>query len=378
MPHLRHFLIKISALPPSLLKELPNFVVYLSPYMPVSRVKIFRQMTDFQQLLISIKDRALRGEGASIDECIALAEGCDTDEKLDALCDAADEVRMANCGNHFDTCSIVNGRSGRCSENCKWCAQAAGHHTGCAEYSMVDTDEFNRLAAYNDAHGVHRYSIVCSGRKVGIADIRRYCDLYAQARRDTSMEFCASMGLLGRDQLQALYDGGVRRYHCNLETAASFFPTLCTSHTRADKLRTIALAREVGLEVCSGGIIGMGETMRQRLEMVEEAIEAGAVSVPVNLLNPIKGTPLEDTPLLDEREVILTLALMRLLAPTTVLRFAGGRARLSAEATSRMLRGGVNGAIVGDMLTTVGNGMKGDFEMFRALGFDTTPEADTK
>lgn len=332
------------------------------------------------ELLNTIKAKALQGVPATIDECMALAEFvsikegglpfAEAERNLNAICDAANEVREALTGNAIDTCSIVNGRSGRCTENCKWCAQAAAHHTGCAEYEFIDEKEFFDSLERNTARGVKRFSIVCSGRKVAMKDLRLFCDMYRRAREKSDISLCASMGLLNREELQALYDAGIRRYHCNIETSESYFPQLCTSHTRADKLRTIALAREVGMEVCSGGIIGMGETLRQRLEMAEEARRAGACSIPVNLLNPIAGTPLENTPLLGEREVILTVALMRFIAPALTLRFAGGRARLSKEATSRILRGGMNGALVGDLLTTIGNRMDEDFELFRAHGFD--------
>lgn len=332
------------------------------------------------KLLETVKSDALRGIPASIDDCMRLAECvsikegglpfAEAERNLNAICDAADEVRRVLEGDRLDTCSIVNGRSGRCTENCKWCAQASAHHTGCQEYDFIDEKEYFDMVDRNTGRGVRRFSIVCSGRKVAMNDIRRYCELYKKTRERSGMSLCASMGLLGREELQALYDAGIRRYHCNLETSASYFPALCTSHTREDKLRTIRLAREVGMEVCSGGIIGMGETLRQRLEMAQEAREAGAVSIPINLLNPIPGTPLENTPLIGEREVILTVALMRFVAPSLTLRFAGGRARLSREATSRILRGGMNGALVGDMLTTVGNGMDEDFELFRSHGFE--------
>lgn len=337
-------------------------------------------MTNFNEYLDHIKAEALKGVPATIDQCMELAEMvsikegglpfAEAERNLNAICDAADEVRRALTGNRIDTCSIVNGRSGRCTENCKWCAQAAAHHTGCKEYDFIDEDEFLNAVDCNTRRGVRRISIVCSGRKVAMKDIGRFCGLYRRAAEKSPIALCASMGLLNRQELQALYDAGIRRYHCNLETAASFFPQLCTSHTREDKLRTIAYAREVGMEVCSGGIIGMGETLRQRLEMTEEARLAGAVSIPVNLLNPIKGTPLENTPLIGEREIILTVALMRLVAPALTLRFAGGRARLGKEATSRILHGGMNGALVGDMLTTVGNGMDEDFELFASHGFE--------
>ncbi len=228
-------------------------------------------------LLEKIKSDAIKGIPASVDDCIRLA-GCvplnngefldaEAQRNLDAICDAADEVRRALEGDTIDTCSIVNGRSGRCTENCKWCSQAASHHTGCREYDFIDEQEYFDMVDRNSARGVKRLSIVCSGRKVAMNDIRRFCELYKKTRERSDISLCASMGLLNREELQALYDAGIRRYHCNLETAASYFPSLCTSHTREDKLRTIRLAREVGMEVCSGGIIGMGETLRQRLEM---------------------------------------------------------------------------------------------------------------
>lgn len=327
---------------------------------------------DFYNILAHAEAEAIKGIPTPIEICLTLADMChDSDELLEALCDAADRVRHAHCGDHFDTCSIINGRSGRCSENCKWCAQAASHHTGCEEYLFVDDKEFDEMVRRNDIRGVGRFSIVCSGRKVGNADVRRFCDMYRRAKETSSMSFCASMGLLGLQEMQQLYAAGVRRYHCNLETAASFFPALCTSHNHEDKLRTIRAAQQAGLQVCSGGIIGMGETLRQRLELAQEVREAGAVSMPINLLNPIKGTPLENTPLLSERDVILSCALMRMVAPTLVLRFAGGRARLSEKASRRILRGGVNGAIMGDMLTTIGNGMDTDFKLFHSLGYTT-------
>lgn len=332
-----------------------------------------KEKTDIYTLLSHIENNAAEGIPAPIDDCIAIAEAIGDSDDWDnglfgALCDAADRVRQAIHGDTADTCSIVNGRSGRCTEDCKWCAQAARHNTGCREYDFVSEQEYFDTLMANHNAGVHRFSIVCSGRKVAMKDIRRYCNLYRRSRELSHINLCASMGLLNKDELQTLYDAGVRRYHCNIETAASYFPTLCSTHTREDKLRTMRLAQEVGMEVCSGGIIGMGETMRQRLEMAAESRDAGSVSIPVNLLNPIPGTPLQNTPLISERDVVLTAALMRLVAPNQSIRFAGGRARISREATARMLRGGVNGAIVGDMLTTIGNAMDEDRRLFASAG----------
>lgn len=313
-------------------------------------------------MLDDVKRRALEGRGATVDECMAL----EATETTEALCRAAHEVRMARCGSGIDTCCIVNGRSNMCSEDCKWCAQSKFYATNAETYPIVPEKVCVDTAARNHAIGVRRFSIVTSGRRVAGKALDDFCDLYRKVADKTGMYLCASMGLLGPDEMKRLYEAGVRRYHCNLETSADFFPTLCSTHTRADKLATIRAAREAGMAVCAGGIIGMGETMRQRLQLAEECREAGAVSLPMNLLNPIKGTPLEGTPLLGEEEVVRTAALMRLIAPDVVIRFAGGRARLSREATLRMLRGGVNGVMIGDLLTTAGNTTADDMEMIAA------------
>lgn len=326
-------------------------------------------------LLENLEKKAAESIPASIDDCIAIANaiGSDTDWNsglFGALCDTADRVRQALHGDTADTCSIVNGRSGRCTEDCKWCAQAACHNTGCREYDFVSEQEYFDTLMANHTAGVKRFSIVCSGRKVAMKDIRRYCELYRRSRELSPISLCASMGLLNKEELQALYDAGVRRYHCNIETAASYFPTLCTTHTREDKLRTIRHALEVGMEVCSGGIIGMGETLSQRLEMAAESRDAGAVSIPVNLLNPIPGTPLQDTPLISEEDIMRTVATFRFILPKKALRFAGGRMRLSHKNMLRMMRGGMNGVLMGDMLTTVSNTIADDRKLFAEAGLD--------
>lgn len=316
------------------------------------------------ELLEAVKKRALQGFPATIDEALELDGSCTTE----ALSAAADEVRDRWCGDKVDTCSIVNARSGRCTENCKWCAQSRHFSTGIKEYEYIAPDEALKEAKGNAERGVGRFSLVTSGRKVAPADMERFCSIYRAIRRECDIRLCASMGLLSKVQLMQLKESGVERYHCNLETSSSYFPELCSTHTHEEKLRTIAAAREVGLDVCSGGIIGMGETMRQRLELAQEVRDAGAISMPVNILQPIKGTALENTPLIEEEEVIRSVALMRLVAPKLAIRFAGGRARLSAESTVRLLNGGVSGSIVGDLLTTIGKRIEDDFAMYESIG----------
>lgn len=316
--------------------------------------------------LSDIETRCLDGIGATVEQALALDASCSTEE----LCEAADRIRIVLHGNRVDTCSIANARSGRCTEDCKWCAQSRHFSTGIAEYDIIPREEMLRAVRLNDSHGVRRFSLVTSGRKVSRHDITRFCEYYREAADSSNLCLCASMGLLDRESLQALKDAGVQRYHCNLESSSEYFPRLCTTHTHADKLHTIALAREVGLEVCSGGIIGMGETMRDRLLMAKEATDAGAVSIPINILHPIPGTPLGHLSLISEEEVIRSVALMRLVAPKAILRFAGGRARLSKESMCRIMRGGMNGALIGDLLTTIGNSLADDRQLFHDTGFE--------
>lgn len=304
------------------------------------------------------------GTGISAETALELNDTC----TADALADAADRVRARWCGDRIDTCSIANARSGRCSEDCAWCAQSCHFHTGIDEYGMADDDNLDTLADAADRMHVERFSLVTSGRKVAPADIPLFADKYRHLARRTHMKLCASMGLLSEAELLQLADAGVSRYHCNLETSARYFPHLCSTHTQADKLRTIEAARRAGMEICSGGIIGMGENMADRLDLCRMALEAGAVSIPINILQPIPGTPLATQELISEEDVVRTVALFRLMAPKTVLRFAGGRARLSEATTARILRGGMNGIMVGDLLTTVNSSMDRDYTLINSLG----------
>lgn len=311
--------------------------------------------------LDDVKKRALQGIGATREEAEALAVYPD----LDALCDAADEIARHWQGDEVDSCSIVNARSGMCSEDCKWCAQASRHHTGCTTYNFLELEEVMKAASANDEAGIRRFSLVTSGRTVARKDLEKFCDVFRHLTENTDLYLCASMGLLGEEEMKMLKEAGVKRYHCNMETSSGFFKTLCTTHTPEDKKRTIAAARKCGLEVCSGGIIGMGETMADRMDFAFELRDLDVDSVPVNILNPIKGTPLESTPLISEEDIIRTVAVFRFILPTKSLRFAGGRMRLSHESMLRIMKGGMNGVLMGDMLTTVSNTIADDRVLFK-------------
>lgn len=313
--------------------------------------------------------RVMSGESLDEDTLYGLAE-IDSAEGIDALLKGAQQITAKFSPRKFDSCSIVNARSGRCSENCKWCAQSAHFSTGCDTYDFIAAEDAHRIARYNAERGVGRFSLVASGRSVKGAALNHMCQILKDVAEQDGISTCASMGLLSADELQKLWDSGVRRYHCNLETAPSFFGRLCTTHTIDDKLRTIRAAREIGFEVCSGGIIGMGESRRQRMELAITLRQVEPHSIPVNILSPIPGTPLENVEPISEEEILLTLALFRFAHPKVQIRFAGGRARLSRETSLRALKIAVNGGVVGDLLTTIGSTIADDQKLVTEAGYE--------
>lgn len=287
----------------------------------------------------------------------------------DALFAEAERLTREVAMRTFGMCSIVNGKCGRCSEDCKWCAQSAHHATACDAHGLISPEECLRNARANEAQGIRRFSIVNSGRRPTPEELEGVCALFRLLRRETSLELCASLGLLDEPALRRLAEAGVTRYHCNLESSPKHFPTLCTTHTQAEKIATLQAARRVGMEVCSGGIIGMGETEEDRIDLALTLRDLGVASIPLNILSPIPGTPLAETPLLPECDVLRTVALFRLALPGATLRFAGGRARLSAETLEAALRLGINAAIEGDLLTTLGKTVAQDRETILRAGY---------
>lgn len=311
------------------------------------------------------QDRLEQGYRITYDEALGLLRTTPAEE----LYGLAHRLRTRYQGRRIEMCSIMNARSGRCSEDCKWCAQSKYHKTDIDVYPLVDAEAAVREAAHNAAKGVGRFSLVTSGRTLTDDDTDRVCAMYRRIGSEVGISLCASLGLLDRAQLGRLRASGVTRYHCNLETAPSYFPQLCTTHTTEEKLRSIGWAREAGLEICSGGIIGMGESEEQRVEFALALRETGAVSIPVNVLNPIPGSRLEGMGPLSDEEVLRTMAIMRIVNPRASIRLAGGRT-LIKHLEPKLLFCGVSASIVGDMLTTAGSNIDRDKEMFKNLGFD--------
>lgn len=316
-----------------------------------------------------LKNKVLGGGEVTREEALGLM-----DTPLEELSQAADQLREHFCGDRFDMCTIVNGKCGKCSEDCKYCAQSAHYQTSLEEnYPLLSTEELVKGAAENKRQGVLRYSIVTSGRKLSDREVDQVCESIRAIREQVGIEVCVSFGLLGEEAFRKLKEAGASRVHCNLESSRRYFPQVCTTHTYDEKIETMKAARRAGLSVCSGGIIGLGETMEDRIDMVLTARELGVKSVPVNLLNPIPGTPYEHNPVLTEDELRRVVAIFRFLIPDGNIRLAGGRGLLEDKG-ARCFCSGANAAISGDMLTTAGITVERDLEMLRKLGYQVRLE----
>ena len=312
-----------------------------------------------------MKDKILRGKWIGREEALRLAE-----EPLEELRQAADEIRRKVCGNGFDLCTIVNAKCGRCSEDCRYCAQSAHYRTACEEsYPLLSTQELLEDARSNAQQGVLRYSMVTSGRRLSEEEVEQACESIRRIRAEVPIEVCVSFGLLDEVQFRKIKAAGASRVHCNLESSARYFPSVCTTHTYEEKIRTLQAAKRAGLSICSGGILGLGETMEDRIDMVLTARELGVKSIPVNLLNPIPGTPYENRVPLDNEEACRCVALFRFLIPDASIRLAGGRGLLGDKGEACFLSG-ANAAISGDMLTTAGITVEQDMELRRSSGFE--------
>ena len=299
------------------------------------------------------------------DEALALLKP----ERRDELRERAHEVTEQCVERRFDFCSIINARSGRCSENCKWCAQSAHWKTGCESYGWVGTEACVKAAKEAEANGADRIGIVTSGRSLSHEDVENVCTALREMRKATAIGLCASLGLLSEDDLAKLKAAGLQRVHCNIETAPSLFPSLCSTHTMADKLATLRAAKKLGFQICCGGILGMGETDEQLVEFAFTLKEIAPDSIPVNVLHPIEGTPFADKGILDPERVVDSVALLRLVNPSTPLRFAGGRRDMSDETAAKCIYVGMSAGIAGPLLTTPGADFNDDRELALRAGY---------
>lgn len=311
-----------------------------------------------------LKEKVLSGYEVTKEDAMKLV-----DEPLEELCKAADDIRKHFCSNKFDICTIINGKSGICSENCKFCSQSSFYQTNSPEYPLLGEEAILKEGKYNESKGILRYSIVTSGKRLSEAEVDNVCKSIKRLRKETKLSICASFGLLDEKQYSKLKDAGLTRVHNNLETSKNNFNNICTTHTMEDKIEAIKAAKRAGLEVCSGGIMGIGETMEDRIDMVIEARKLGVKSIPVNMLNPIKGTPMENNEVLSNDEMCRIVAIFRFLIPDSAIRLAGGRGLLEDKGRKCFVSG-ANAAISGDMTTTTGILVEDDIKILKELGYE--------
>lgn len=321
--------------------------------------------------IVDYAEKVLQGGEITVEEANELINVSDDDTML--LCALADKIRQKFNGDGVDCCAIINARSGRCSENCKFCAQSAHYETGVKEYPLLAEDEIVAAAKKAKAAGAVRFSIVTSGRGQSREDdFENICKTLKRIKEEVGIEVCCSLGLLTKEQAQELKATGVTRFHSNIETAPSHFPDICSTHSYEDKMEAIHNAKEAEIRVCSGGIFGLGETPEQRVEMAFELKRLGIDSVPLNMLTPIPGTPLEHMKHLTPLEILRSFAVFRFVLPKALIRTAGGREVNLRDLQCLALSGGLNGIMVGGYLTTGGRSPEADKVMIKDLGRTTT------
>lgn len=318
-------------------------------------------------LIFSLGKKILNGDNITFDEAIALTTIEETD--IPILLGVANKVREKFTGSYVDTCQILNARSGGCSENCKFCAQSAHHDVDIDTYPLMKEDDIIKAAQKAEADHAYRFCVVTSGCGMeGDADFAKIAAAIKRIGSETSIQRCCSLGTLEEKHVSALKEAGITRYHHNLETSESYFKEICTTHTYEERINTIKRVKSAGIEVCSGGIIGMGETWRQRIELAFTLRELNVDSIPINVLNPVKGTALEAQEKLNPMEILQTFAIFRLILPTKIIRYAGGREHNLGELVPLGFLSGVNGMLIGNYLTTDGRGANKDLQTVTNLG----------
>lgn len=319
---------------------------------------------------MELANEIINGRRITRDDDLTFFLTCDLDE----LCKGADKIREHFVGDKVDLCSIINGRSGKCPEDCKYCAQSAHHHTDCDIYDFLPEDKILEACRMNENEGVDRFSIVTAGKALTGIEFDKAIHAYETMKKECKIDLCASMGFLSSEQLHRLHEAGVSSYHHNIETSKRNFPNICTTHTYDMKIDTLKKVKAEGMYACSGGIIGMGETWEDRLDMAVSLSEIPVDSIPINALMPIKGTPLENLERISEKDILRTIAFFRYINPTADIRLAAGRALLTNDG-ELAFKSGASATITGNMLTTVACAtIRSDKKLLKDMGRDVTPD----
>jgi biotin synthase len=314
-------------------------------------------------------DLILCGSEISGEDAISLSATSGGD--LFFLFAEANRIREHFLGNKAYLCSIINAKSGRCPENCAFCAQSSHHSTETPVFPLVDEEKMVSCARDAQANGSTCYGIITSGTGIKKGqELERICRAVQRIRKETDISPSCSLGVIDIDIANTLKNAGVGTYHHNLETSRSFFPNICTTHNYEEDVETVRVAKRSGMRVCCGGIFGMGETAAQRVELALTLRELDVDSVPLNFLNPIKGTPLEGAEHIAPMECLTTIAIFRFILPKVRISVCGGRETNLRDLQSWIFMAGASGTMIGNYLTTAGRPMEQDIRMIRDLGIE--------
>lgn len=292
------------------------------------------------------------------------------DKKLEELIEISSNITKKNFDNKVEFCSIISAKTGKCQENCKYCSQSVHNKSKIHVHSLLSVEEVKKSALDAKENGATRFCIVTSGRAPEGEDFDKILEMIKEVTNIEGLHSCCSLGILNEEQAKKLKEAGVERYNHNINTSESFHENICTTHEFKDRINTVKLVQKYGIEACTGVIIGMGETREQRVEMALELIKLNPASVPINFLNPIEGTPLENShPEIDEEEILRTICIFRIALPKALLRYAGGRTtRFSGEYQKLGIKAGINALLVGNYLTTTGTSPQEDINLIKDQG----------
>lgn len=291
------------------------------------------------------------------------------EKPLEELLQISEQITKNNFDNSVEACSIISAKTGACGENCKYCSQSKHNHAEIECHPLLDVQTVKKAALSAKENGATRFCIVTSGRVPTDKDFDKILEMIKEVASIEGIHCCASLGLLSEQQIKQIKEAGVERYNHNINTSENYHKNICTTHNFNDRVNTVKMVQKYGMEACCGVIIGMGESREDRIDMALSLKELNPKTVPINFLNPIKGTPLENfEDKIDEEEILKTICIFRIILPKAMLRYAGGRTtRLSKYNQKLGLKAGINSVLVGNYLTTTGSTSTEDKQMLKEL-----------
>lgn len=324
----------------------------------------------FEQISI-LKTQVLEGKEISFQDAEFLMS-LSQEKEIHSLRTAAHEITQRFQGKKPELCSLVNAKSYLCREDCAFCAQSAHHKTQTERYPLMAVEEVLTIAKQFEKEGIKDFCIVTSGAQLSEEEFEKVLEMCERLKKETTLQVDGSLGFLTRERAEKLKDKGMRRYNSNLQTSETYYPEIVSTHPYEERKKALNCLKETGIEICCGGILGLGENENDRLKLAFELKPYQPKCIPINLLNPRPGTPLEKQPRLNPKEILKTIAVFRFIHPKANIKLAGGREKnLSTEDQKKALCGGANGMILGGYLTTRGNPIQKDKDMLKTLGYQS-------